>query len=59
MSCPIRIDDTTEALVPCAGAGAAVGECIQLAGQAPVPLADLANAVARAGGTRLTARATS
>ena len=49
---PIYIDDMTEALVRC-GATSAVGECVHLAGQEPVQLADLAAAIARAGGTRL------
>jgi nucleoside-diphosphate-sugar epimerase len=50
---PIFIDDMTEALVRCGQRDAAVGECFHLAGREPVPLAELANAIARAGGTRL------
>jgi nucleoside-diphosphate-sugar epimerase len=50
---PIYIDDLTEALVRCGRHAAAVGECFHLAGREPVPLADLAEVIARAGGTRL------
>jgi nucleoside-diphosphate-sugar epimerase len=50
---PIYIDDMTEALVRCGRRGAAVGECFHLAGREPVPLAGLADAIARAGGARL------
>jgi len=50
---PIYIDDTTEALLRCGKQADAVGECFHLAGQEPVSLARLAEAVARAGGTRL------
>lgn len=50
---PIYIQDMTEALVRCGQRGAAVGECFHLAGREPVPLAELAEAIARAGGTRL------
>jgi nucleoside-diphosphate-sugar epimerase len=50
---PIYIDDMIEALVRCGQRAAAVGECFHLAGREPVPLADLAGAIARAGGTRL------
>lgn len=50
---PIFIDDVTEALVRCGQRGAAVGECFHLAGREPVPLAGLADAIARAGGTHL------
>lgn len=50
---PIYIDDLTDALVRCGRHDGAVGECFHLAGPAPVPLDDLANAIARAGGTRL------
>jgi nucleoside-diphosphate-sugar epimerase len=49
---PIYIDDITDALIQCGTQDSAVGECFHLAGRAPVPLADLANAIARAGGTR-------
>jgi nucleoside-diphosphate-sugar epimerase len=50
---PIYIDDITEALVRCGQRDAAVGECFHLAGSEPVPLAELADAIAQAGGTRL------
>jgi nucleoside-diphosphate-sugar epimerase len=50
---PVYIDDLTEALVRCGERNAAVGECFHLAGRAPVSLADLARAIARAGGTRV------
>jgi len=50
---PIYIDDITDALVQCGKHDSALGECFHLAGRAPVPLADLASAIARAGGTRL------
>jgi nucleoside-diphosphate-sugar epimerase len=50
---PIYIDDLTEALVRCGRSEQAVGECFHLAGRAPVPLAGLAAAIARAGGTRV------
>jgi nucleoside-diphosphate-sugar epimerase len=50
---PIYIDDMTEALLRCGQRGQAVGECFHLAGQEPVSLAGLADAIARAGGTRL------
>ncbi len=52
---PIYIDDITDALVRCAKHDGAAGECFHLAGREPVSLADLASAVARAGGTRLPA----
>lgn len=50
---PIYIDDMTEALARCGRASAAMGECFHLAGSEPVPVSDLAAAIARAGGTRL------
>jgi nucleoside-diphosphate-sugar epimerase len=50
---PIYIDDMTEALVRCGEHSSAVGECFHLAGRDPVPLAELAQAIARAGGTRV------
>jgi nucleoside-diphosphate-sugar epimerase len=50
---PIYIDDTTEALLRCGKQADAVGECFHLAGQEPVSLARLAEAIARAGGRRL------
>jgi nucleoside-diphosphate-sugar epimerase len=49
----IYIDDMTEALVRCGHYIAAVGECFHIAGQEPVTLAQLAAAIAIAGGTRL------
>jgi nucleoside-diphosphate-sugar epimerase len=52
---PIYIDDLTEALLRCGDHDAAVGECFHLAGRDPVPLAELARAIARAGGSRLPA----
>jgi nucleoside-diphosphate-sugar epimerase len=50
---PIYIDDMTEALVRCGCDETAIGECFHLAGSAPVSLASLAEAIARAGGTRV------
>jgi nucleoside-diphosphate-sugar epimerase len=50
---PIYIDDLTEALVRCGRRDEAVGECFHLASLEPVPLAELAAAIARAGGTRV------
>jgi nucleoside-diphosphate-sugar epimerase len=50
---PIYIDDMTEALVRCGADDAAVGECFHIAGRAPVLLAELAAAIARAEGTTL------
>jgi nucleoside-diphosphate-sugar epimerase len=50
---PIYIDDVTDALLRCGERAEALGECFHLAGGAPVPLAGLADAIARAGGTRL------
>jgi nucleoside-diphosphate-sugar epimerase len=50
---PIYIDDMTDALVRCGEHGAAVGECFNVAGREPVSLAGMADAIARAGGTRL------
>jgi nucleoside-diphosphate-sugar epimerase len=50
---PIYIDDLVEALVRCGRWPLAVGECFHLAGQEPVSLAELAESIARAGGTRL------
>jgi nucleoside-diphosphate-sugar epimerase len=50
---PIYIDDLTEALVRCGRRAEAVGECFHLAGREPVPLVELAAAIARAGGTRV------
>ncbi|MDR3033177.1 MAG: SDR family NAD(P)-dependent oxidoreductase [Kitasatospora sp.] len=50
---PIYIDDLIEALVRCGHRDTAVGECFHLAGPEPVSVADLADAFARAGGTRL------
>jgi nucleoside-diphosphate-sugar epimerase len=50
---PIYIDDMTEALVRCSRYPAAIGECFHIAGREPVALADLAEAIARAGGTHV------
>ena len=50
---PIYIDDMTEALVRCGRRGAALGECFHLAGREPVPITQLADAIAGAQGTRL------
>ncbi|HEX4717393.1 MAG TPA: NAD-dependent epimerase/dehydratase family protein [Thermoleophilaceae bacterium] len=50
---PIYIDDMTDALLRCGQSGAAVGECFHVAGQEPVSLGGLAEAIARAGGTRV------
>jgi len=50
---PIYIDDMVEALVRCGERAEAVGECFHVAGPQPVPLAALADAIARAGGTRM------
>jgi nucleoside-diphosphate-sugar epimerase len=50
---PIYIDDMVEALVRCGERAEAVGECFHLAGREPVSLAGLADAIARAGGTRM------
>ena len=50
---PVYIDDMTDALLRCGECDAAVGECFHLAGREPVALAELAEAIARAGGTRL------
>jgi nucleoside-diphosphate-sugar epimerase len=50
---PIYIDDMVEALVRCGEHAEAVGECFHLAGPEPVPLAGLADEIARAGGTRV------
>jgi nucleoside-diphosphate-sugar epimerase len=50
---PIYIDDMTEALVRCGQHGAALGQCFHLAGREPVPINDLAGAIACAEGTRL------
>jgi nucleoside-diphosphate-sugar epimerase len=52
---PIYIDDLTEALIRCGAQHSAVGECFHLAGPEPVALAELARAIARAGGTRVPA----
>ena len=50
---PIYIDDMIEALISCARSPAAAGECFHIAGRECVPLAVLAEAIARAGGTSL------
>ena len=52
---PIYIDDMVEGLVRCGEHDAAAGECFHLAGRDPVRLADLAAAIARAGGTNVPA----
>jgi nucleoside-diphosphate-sugar epimerase len=52
---PIYISDMTEALIRCGQDRAAVAECFHFAGREPVSLAELAAAIARAGGTRLPA----
>ena len=52
---PIYIDDMVEGLVRCGLDGAATGECFHLAGRDPVRLAELAEEIARAGGTRVPA----
>jgi nucleoside-diphosphate-sugar epimerase len=48
---PIYIDDMTDALLRCGDRAEALGECFHLAAGTPVPLAGLADAIARAGGT--------
>jgi nucleoside-diphosphate-sugar epimerase len=50
---PIYIEDLTEALVRCGQRPAAMGECFHIAGREPVALAELAEAIACAGGTTL------
>jgi nucleoside-diphosphate-sugar epimerase len=50
---PIYVDDMTDALLRCGERAEALGECFHLAAGAPVSLAGLADAIARAGGTRL------
>jgi nucleoside-diphosphate-sugar epimerase len=50
---PIYIDDITEAFVLCGQRRAAIGECFHLAGKEPVPISELASAIARAEGTSL------
>jgi nucleoside-diphosphate-sugar epimerase len=50
---PIYIDDLSEGLLRCGYHPAAAGECFHLAGREPVPLSELAAAIARAGGTRV------
>jgi dihydroflavonol-4-reductase len=52
---PIYVDDMVEGLIHCGERGAAAGECFHLAGRDPVPLADLARAIAMAGGTSVPA----
>jgi nucleoside-diphosphate-sugar epimerase len=53
---PIYIDDMTEALVRCASARNAVGECFHVAGREPVSLAQLATVFSNATGTAPTTR---
>jgi nucleoside-diphosphate-sugar epimerase len=48
---PIYIDDMVEGLLRCGELDVAVGECFHLAGRDPVRLAELASAIALAGGT--------
>ena len=50
---PIYIDDLTEGLILCGRHPAALGECFHLAGRRPAALAQLAAAIAQAGGTQL------
>jgi nucleoside-diphosphate-sugar epimerase len=50
---PIYIDDLSEGLLRCGYHPAAAGECFHLAGRETVSLAELASAIARAGGTRV------
>ena len=50
---PIYIADMTDALLSCGRKPEALGESFNLAGREPVSLAELADAIARAGGTRL------
>jgi nucleoside-diphosphate-sugar epimerase len=50
---PVYIDDMTEALLRCGQCPEAVGQCFHIAGREPVPLVELAAAIARAGGTRV------
>lgn len=49
---PIYVDDLTEALILCGRHPGAPGQCFNLAGREPVSLAGLAEAIARAGGSR-------
>jgi nucleoside-diphosphate-sugar epimerase len=49
---PIYIDDLTEAFLRCGCWPLAVGECFNIAGQAPVSLGELASTIALAGGVR-------
>jgi nucleoside-diphosphate-sugar epimerase len=49
---PIYISDMTDALVQCGEHETAAGQCFHLAGREPATLAELAAAIARAGGTR-------
>jgi nucleoside-diphosphate-sugar epimerase len=53
---PIYIDDLSEGLLRCGYHPAASGECFHFAGREPVSLAELAEAIARAGGTRVPER---
>jgi nucleoside-diphosphate-sugar epimerase len=50
---PIYIDDMTEALIQCGQQAAALGECFHFAGTTPVPISELARAIARAEGARV------
>jgi nucleoside-diphosphate-sugar epimerase len=49
---PIFVEDLTEALILCGHHPGAPGECFNFAGREPVSLAGLAQAIARAGGSR-------
>jgi nucleoside-diphosphate-sugar epimerase len=50
---PIYIDDMTDALLRCGDRDEALGQCFHLAAPEPVALEALADAIARAGGTRV------
>lgn len=50
---PIYIDDITDALILCGQRRAAIGECFHVAGKEPVPIGELASAIACAEGTKL------
>ena len=47
---PIYIDDMTEALIQCGQRSSALGECFHFAGTTPVPISELARAIASAEG---------
>ena len=50
---PIYIDDMTEALIQCGQQSSALGECFHFAGTTPVPISELARAIASAEGARV------